>query len=91
MKTTQNALSTEENCTIKEIGSSIFFYFKLFHSAYNLKKFYLLVILKWKKNAYNLLLILKKKKKTISLWKTVLSPLPNSPYPIKKYDIQGRR
>lgn len=43
------------------------------------------------KNAYNLLLILKKKKKTISLWKTVLSPLPNSPYPIKKYDIQGRR
>lgn len=43
------------------------------------------------KNAYNLLLILKKKKKTISLWKTVLFPLPNSAYPIKKYDIQGRR
>lgn len=77
-----NFFNENINSTIKEIGwkSSIFLYFKLFHSAYNLKKFYHFEM------EQNFLLILKKQKKLYSLWKTVFPPLRNSPYSIKKYD-----
>lgn len=56
-----NFFNENINSTIKEIGrkSSIFLYFKLFHSAYNLKKFYHFEM------EQNFLLTLKNKKKII--------------------------
>lgn len=54
-----NFFNENINSTIKEIGwkSSIFLYFKLFHSAYNLKKLF------W--NGTKLSVNIKKTKKTI--------------------------
>lgn len=75
-----NFFNENINSTIKEIGwkPSIFLYFKLFHSAYNLKKFYHFEM------EQNFLLILKNKKNYIRYGR--LYPLRNSAYSIKKYD-----